>query len=96
MKEVYPEFAGKVDFYALGENPVESIERLEEYRQEQGYPWPIAKIEPQVLKDLRVIRRSTKIALDHQGVITYRAGYGDGSSAEWRQVFNDLVNRAGQ
>ena len=96
MKEVYPEFAGKVDFYALGENPAESIERLEEYRQEQGYPWPIAEIEPQVLKDLRVIRRSTKIALDHQGVITYRAGYGDGSPAEWRQVFNDLVNRAGQ
>ena len=95
MKDVYPEFEDRVDFYAIGQDPFESIEIMESYRKEQGYPWPVAKIDPGVLKDLRVLVQSTKIALDHQGIIAYRAGYADGSPSEWREVFVDLVKRAG-
>ena len=92
MKDVYPEFADKVDFYAIGQDPSESLEKLEAYRKSQGYPWPVAEIDPRVLKDLRVLQQSTKIALDHRGIITYRAGYGSGGASVWRQVFNDLVH----
>ena len=95
MKDVYPEFADKVDFYAIGQSPFESIELLESDRKKEGYPWPVAEIDTDVLKKLRVLRQSTKIALDHQGIISYRAGYGDGGPSEWRQVFIDLVERAG-
>ena len=95
MKDLYPEFADRVDFYAIGESPLESIELLESYRKQEGYPWPVAEIEPEVLKDLQVLQRSTKIALDHQGIIAYRAGYSRGGANEWRQVFLDLVERAG-
>ncbi len=95
MKDVYPEFVDRVDFYAIGQDPFESIETLESYRKKQGYPWPVAEIDPSVLKDLRVLVQSTKIALDHQGIIAYRAGYGAGSPDEWREVFVELVERAG-
>ena len=95
MKDVYPEFEDRVDFYAIGESPFESIELLESFRKEEGYPWPVAEINLDVLKDLRVLQRSTKIAIDHQGIITYRAGYSGGGAGEWREVFNDLVDRAG-
>ena len=93
MKDVYPEFADAVDFYAIGQSPFEDLEQLESYRVSEGYPWPVAGIDNGILKALRVIRQSTKIALDHQGVITYRAGYADGGPDEWRQVFTDLVER---
>ena len=95
MKDVYPEFADIVDFYAIGQDPFESIELLESYRKKQGYPWPVAEIDPGVLKDLGVLVQSTKIALDHQGIIAYRDGYGAGGPAEWREVFVDLAERAG-
>ena len=95
MKDVYPEFAGRVDFYAIGLSPYESIEILEADRDKMGYPWPVAEIERGVLKDLGVLIQSTKIALDHQGIITYRAGYAAGGPSEWREVFADLAERAG-
>ena len=95
MKDLYPEFAGRVDFYAIGQSPFESIEILEADRVKEGYPWPVAEIDPDVLKELRVLQQSTKIALDHQGIITYRAGYADGGPDEWRKIFADLAERAG-
>ncbi|MCH7736193.1 MAG: hypothetical protein IH872_02210 [Chloroflexi bacterium] len=95
MKDVYPEFAGQVDFYAIGQSGFESIEQLESDRKKEGYPWPIAAIETDVLKQLRILQQSTKIALDHQGIISYRANYARGGAEEWREVFTDLVERAG-
>ena len=84
-----------MDFYAIGLSAFESLEKLEEYRQKEGYPWPVAKVKLDILNELKVVQQSTKIALDHQGVITYRAGYADGGPEKWRQVFNDLVTRSG-
>ncbi len=95
MKDVYPEFADKVDFYAIGQSRFESIEQLESDRKKEGYPWPIAAIGTDVLKDLRVLQQSTKIALEHHGIISYRENYARGGAEEWREVFTDLVERAG-
>ena len=91
MKSVYPEFADQVDFYAVGQDPSESLELMERYRQQQGYPWPIAEPDPQNLRTLRVLQSSTKIAVDARGVIIYRDGHGGGDPETWRQVFRDLA-----
>jgi hypothetical protein len=91
MKEVYPDYSDRVDFYAVGSDPGESLERLEDYRQGQGYPWPVAVGEGELLRDLEVLVQSTKIAFDANGVITYRSGYGQGGPEEWRQVFEELA-----
>lgn len=95
MKDVYPEFSDRIDFYAIGQSPFESIETLKTYRKKEGYPWPVAEIDPDILKNLRVLQQSTKIALDHRGIISYRAGYAEGGPDKWREVFDDLVTRAG-
>ena len=94
MKDLYPEFANEVDFYAIGPSPFEDLELLESERIKQNYPWPVAEIDFKVLKDLRVLQQSTKIAVDHHGVITYRAGFGTGGPSRWREVFVDLVDRS--
>ncbi|SVC80817.1 uncharacterized protein METZ01_LOCUS333671, partial [marine metagenome] len=46
MKDVYPEFADNVDFYAIGQSPFESIDLLESYRIKESYPWPVAEVDP--------------------------------------------------
>ena len=95
MKDLYPEYADRVDFYAIGYSRFETIAQLEYDRINQGYPWPIAKVEHNVLRNLRVLQQSSKIALDHQGIITYSAGYADGGVNKWHEVFSDLVERSG-
>lgn len=91
MKDVYPEFADQVNFYAVGQDPTESLELMEAYRRQQGYPWPIAKTEPKTLSTLRVLQQSTKIGVDASGIITFRQVHG-GNPKEWKTVFEGLAS----
>ncbi len=94
MKDVYPEYAEQVNFYAVGtfSKAIESIEKLESYRVKRGHPWPVANpASSQILADLNVTIQSTKIAFDSRGVIIYRDGFGKGDPATWRQVFMELA-----
>ena len=91
MKQVHPQYADKVDFYAVGVFPSEDIEVYEKFRLEKDYPWPVAVPKSGLLPDLRVTIQSTKIAFDGEGVITYRTGMGDGTPETWHQVFSDLA-----
>ena len=96
MKSVYPEYADQVDFYAVAvSSSFDNLDRLENDRAKKGYPWPVAIAveENRVLSELNVSYQSTKIAFDSRGVITYRAGFGDGGADTWRQVFTDLANQ---
>ena len=90
MKAVYPEFADKVDFYAVGQDPSESLEKMESYRKEQGYPWPVAETDTSTLRKLAVLQTSTKIAVDRRGIINYRDIHGRGNPETWRSVFQQL------
>jgi len=95
MKDIYPAFADKVNFYAISQSEIETMDQLEHDRIKQGYPWPIAKVEGDVLKKLKVLQQSTRIALDHQGVILYRGDYAEGGVDRRRGVLSNLANPSG-
>ena len=95
MKDIYPEYADRVAFYAVGQDPTESLELMEAYRKQQGYPWPIAKTDPKTLSTLRVLQQSTKIAVDANGLITYRKAHGFNPN-DWKTVFEDLASSSAQ
>ena len=92
MKEIYPQYADKVDFYAIGVHPkvFEDIDTLEFYRKERSHPWPVATAPSGVMAELGVTIQSTKIAFDSQGTIIYREGMGQGNDEDWHRVFNEL------
>ena len=94
MKETHPGFADQVVLYGVGASPVDSLEGLESFRQREEHPWPVAAPEGSMLRDLNVTIRSTKIAFDADGIITYRATFGDADPEEWRQVFEDLASES--
>ena len=93
---MYPEFADQVAFYAIGVDPTESLDQLDSYREKQGYPWPMAVPGPRMLSEFRVLNQSTKVAIDGDGIITYRHGYGRGDETRWRQVFAELAGSAAE
>jgi len=70
------------------------LDKLEAYREREGHPWLVAEPAGTMLKDLKVLVQSTKIAVDPQGVIIYRDGYGQGGEETWRRVFQDLAASA--
>ena len=94
LKQDYPEYADSVHLYAIGQDMTEGVGRLEDYRAREELPFPVAEVNNGVLRSLEIIRQSTKVAVDHNGVIVYRAGLGEGES-EWSKVFSDLASGAG-
>lgn len=71
------EHAEQVDFYLVAFN--ESAATLEEYAAEHGYTGMIsAQPVGTMLADLRIVSQSSMIAVDGNGVITFRKGYGGG------------------
>ena len=95
MQDVYPEFAADVDFYAVGQDPTETLDELEQTRRDRVYPWPVAQPSADMIKDLRVLQESTKVAFDANGVIVYRKR-GGGDNKEWGAVFRRLAESAAQ
>ena len=90
LKEIYPQYSDTVAFYAVGTDPTESLERMEKYRERQGYPWPVAQAGQGMLKEFRVLTQSTKVAFNAQGIIKYRDTYGRGDAETWKVVFQEL------
>ena len=74
----------------MGSDPTQTVELLEKDRQKQGYPWPVAGISSSGLRELRVLQQSTKIAIDGNGVITYRDGFDQGDLDKWRNALEHL------
>jgi hypothetical protein len=64
---------------------------MEKDRKKQGYPWPVAKITGSGIRDLKVFLQSTKIAIDGNGVITYRDGFSQGNLDKWQKALEDLA-----
>ncbi|MSQ22865.1 MAG: hypothetical protein EXR53_06145 [Dehalococcoidia bacterium] len=69
------------------------MQLLDEYRDSQGHPWPVATAPADMLSDYNIVRQSTKAAIDGTGVIVFRAGYGTESSDTWRKVFSQLTSK---
>ena len=76
---------------AIGIDPFESLEEIESFRESRGHPWTVAKADPGFFADYRILIRATKVAVDTDGVIIWREGYGTTSAEQWRQVFQELA-----
>ena len=44
-----------------------------------------------MVRDYRIVIPSVKTSFDSRGVITYRAGFGEGSDDDFRKVLQNLV-----
>ena len=83
LRDVYPQFRDEVEFFLVNIDPFEEL-------VDTGDPWQDAEAVGRMLVDLNVRTQSTKIAVDGQGIITYRQGYGRGDPIIWRGVFTEL------
>ncbi len=91
LKDIYPQYANEVDFYAVGVFPGEDIKTFEEYRAANDHPWPVAVPVGDLIPQLQVTVQSTKIAFDSRGAIIHRHSMGQGNPELWHEVFTKLA-----
>ena len=94
MKETQPRFAEDAQFIAVDIGDGSDLGELHAFAQKQGYPWAVGRTDRETLKTLGVTVQSTKIAIDADGVIVYRPGYGKGTGKDWISVFEKLTGGA--
>ncbi len=89
LTDIYPPFEDAVELYAVAFS--EPLSELQAYQNESGHPGAVAQSVGNMARDFRVTQQSTKVAIDGDGVIVYRAGYGRGSAADWERVLREMA-----
>ena len=89
LSTVYPAFEDQVNLYAVAFN--ESLETLSASQDRTGHPGEVATPDGSMISDFKVTSQSTKVAIDGNGVIVYRAGIGQGDTNEWHGVLTELA-----
>ena len=105
LSEISKNKSSKVGFIIVAINPLEDIDEFSEavtlrisnqsgqmftYLDTSNEDWNIALPLGQMLSDFKVRSQSTKIAIDKNGLIVYRDGYGKGDEWLWETVFDKL------
>jgi hypothetical protein len=81
-----------VEFYGIGIDPSETPDELEDLKAREGYAYEIGYPVGNIVADLRILKQSSKVAIDGTGVITYRAGFGGGDVDEWAKMLSELAD----
>ena len=75
---------------AVALDPTEPVTELRNVAQREAYPFPVATVNPDMAAAYQVLIRSTKIAVDANGVIVNRWGYGVEPSGGWQRLLDSL------
>jgi|TARA_B100001750_G_scaffold61751_1_gene49073 Tfp pilus assembly PilM family ATPase len=90
MKKIHPDFEDKVSFIPVDIGNSTDFGELNEFAAKNQYPWVMGKANRSTLEILEVTTRSSKIAINANGTIVYRAGMSQGTDQEWTSVFRQL------
>ncbi len=95
LKEVYEDYEDDVAILGIDQDPSESESTIRRYVQSQGYTWDMAAYVGEVVFGYGIIQQAAAVAIDGNGVITYRKGYRDGtiSARQWREILDDVKSR---
>ena len=75
----------------MGFDTTESLAKIADYRDSNGYPWTFAAGPRQIAADYGVRVQSTKFGIDRDGVIGWRAEYGTSNTGVWEEWFQQLL-----
>ena len=69
----------------------EDESRIKRFMSDRDYPWDPAWGEFDLFSSYRVLSRATKVAVDSDGVIVFRGGYGRMGLERWEKIFIELA-----
>jgi hypothetical protein len=72
-------------------DPTEGPDVLRAYHAQQDYPWTGAIGTRPTIEAYNVISTAIKFAMDRNGIVVERRGYGVGSEQSWRDLLRTLA-----
>ena len=75
----------------MGVDPSEGEKHIASFHEDNGFTWTTSPGDPAMTVEYGIQAQSSKVALDHNGVIVYKSGYGSTEEARWRQLFDELA-----
>ena len=92
LKQVYPEYADRVGVIAIDVDPLESTDTILSYKKAEGFSWPMTATDVDVVRSYNVTRQAAHMALDANGVVFSGIKYGSENAADWRRLFEALLD----
>lgn len=71
----------------------ETKEDVQRFFQSNGYTWQGYIGDAKIFTDYRILIRDTKVAVDRNGIITFKGGYGEIGHDAWERLFQQLMSR---
>ena len=90
MQNIHPEFEDEVTFIPVDIGNSTDFRELNDFALKNDYKWTMGRANKRTLETLKITSRSTKMAIDKDGTIVYRAGIGQGTDQEWTSIFQQL------
>ena len=90
MKKIHPNFEDKVSFIPVDIGNSTDFRELNDFATKNSYTWVMGKAGRSTLEILKVTSRSSKIAINANGTIVYRAGMAQGTDEDWKAVLHQL------
>ena len=91
LKSIYPDYEGRVTILGVEQDPTEGASKIREFAGKNGYTWEMATFDADIVLEYRILQQSSKVAINANGVITYRGGYGNLSPSKWREVLDEVA-----
>ena len=90
MNNIYPQYSSKVGFLVIGTDPTSEADKIASYSDREGFAWPMVVHNADILKEFRILERSTKIGIGRDGLIKFRKGFGLNSEETWGILLETL------
>ena len=92
LKDIYPDYADRVDFLAVDVDSNEGAGKIGSYKLSEGFIWPMTTVDRDMLEDYRVTRQATFATIDAEGIIASSTASGSMSDSGWREIFQGLID----
>jgi len=89
---VFRGYESQIALVAVGFGSSETVGRLNDHQNAQGYPGLFVEGPISMARDFRVLTQSTKLGIGADGVVRFVEGYGTLSGARWHQLLQTLAN----
>ena len=92
LKDLYGDYSDRVTVLGIAASPIDDESSIRRYAQQQGYMWDMVEFDVGLSRDYGINSHASAVAIDGNGVITFKKGYPDSlSTREWRNVLDEVT-----
>ena len=90
---MYGDYSDRVAVLGIAASPIDDENSIRRYAQRQGYTWDMAVFDTDVTRTYGINQHASAVAIDGNGVITFKKGYRDGSlpTSAWRGILDEVT-----